>query len=378
MTLTMCYDPGTSLTKILYEEQSLPDDSRRLKYLTMLPELLSLSTTSRKKLPTHSGLGRPQDNAWVQLSEDGDCYAVGRTAINHRATVSVKPLKHTILIPKLLAAVGAIAEIEELGNEFPLDLALLIPYGELGNEAKIEQELVESLSCFYFREQQMKVKLETLNCTSEGTGCVLDYIRRQGIQDFREKTIAFLMLGYRNTSLLLFRSGTLDKKASSTTELGFFNFIDEFRSLIPSKSREQIQSALWNRKDESSVFVDLSEQVRMDPDEISASFRSALSDYWGLLESWMREVLPPVQQLDFLIGCGGTAHFLSSRLEKFMGDKFSLFDESSRDLLSALKFNLKQLKQFEKQKLSARFVDCWGFYVNFAEYPVEPERVRTV
>jgi len=373
LTLTVCYDPGTSLTKILYErDPSSQESARQVKYMTIAPEVISLPVGSAANLPGSSGLGKPQDNAWVQLTPDSNCYAVGRVARDYSATVSLNQLKHASLIPKVLAAVGAIAELEKLGNNFPIDFSLLMPYGELANRKEVEEQLREALSSFYFREQPMKVQMQHYYCVSEGGGIAVDYARRQGIEQFRNKTIAFLMLGYRNTSLLLFRAGTLERKTSSTTTLGFANLIDKFRDYIPSISREQVQEAIWSSHNKTvEVFDDLANLLNLDPASIEASFQLAASEYWQLLKDWLEETIPSTRQLDSIVSCGGTSDFLSQELKEYLGTKLEVVEESQRHLLQALQLDLTKAKKFEEQKLAVRFADCWGIYVKFAAFPIE-------
>lgn len=370
------YEKAPTLSK---ESDSSSSQGRQVKHMTIAPEVILLPAESKKKLPSRAGLGKPQDNAWVQLSQDGDCYAVGRTAIDYSATVSINQLKHVSLIPKILAAVGAIAEFEEFGNNFPINLSLLMPYGELGNEAEIENKLREALSCFYFREQQMSVQLQRYHCLSEGSGIALNYARRLGFEKFREKTIAFLMLGYRNTSMLLFREGTLSKKVSCTTQLGFIDFLDKFRASVPTISREQVQEILWlNQNSFEATSEKLSKRLHLTSDSILSSFRSSLAEYWQLLEVWLSEVLLSTEQLDCLVSCGGTVDFISQQLKEYFGKNLDGFKESEKDLFSALQLNLEQVKKFDNQNLAVRFADCWGAYIQFAAYPIEELSKRPV
>ena len=58
--LKLVVDPGTSLSKILYVV-----DSGTVKWMTMGAEYLTLPTESAKSLPIDSGMGQPEDNAWV-------------------------------------------------------------------------------------------------------------------------------------------------------------------------------------------------------------------------------------------------------------------------------------------------------------------------
>ena len=109
--IKLVVDPGTSVSKILYVV-----DEGTVKWMTMGAEYLDLPSESAKSLPIDSGMGQPEDNAWVRLSKSGECHAVGFVASNYRATVSIKKLKHESLPFKILAAVGAIASREKLGN----------------------------------------------------------------------------------------------------------------------------------------------------------------------------------------------------------------------------------------------------------------------
>ena len=58
--IKLVVDPGTSLSKILYVV-----DSGTVKWMTMGAEYLTLPTESAKSLPIDSGMGQPEDNAWV-------------------------------------------------------------------------------------------------------------------------------------------------------------------------------------------------------------------------------------------------------------------------------------------------------------------------
>ena len=235
--LTVCYDPGTSVSKILYQL-----DSSQVKHLTMEPEVFCVPVAT--SLPTTSDFGRPSDCAWVQLTQDETCYAVGRLARNYRATVSIKRLKYESLVPKVLAALGAIATVENLPQKFNLDLALLLPLGEYANRDELERLLKEALKGFNFQSRPYKVNLGLYKCCAEGFGLALSYIKEKGLKQFQNSTLAYLMFGYRNTSILVFKNGTLVTTQSNTTQLGFYDLIDKMTAKISGLSREEVQAAI--------------------------------------------------------------------------------------------------------------------------------------
>ncbi len=47
-------------------------------------EYLSLPSESAESLPIDTGMGQPEDNAWVRLTSSDECHAVGFVASNYR------------------------------------------------------------------------------------------------------------------------------------------------------------------------------------------------------------------------------------------------------------------------------------------------------
>ena len=70
--LKLVFDPGTSLSKILYIV-----NEGVAKWMTMGAEYLILPSESAEELPIGNGMGKPEDNAWVRLAKKSECHAVG-------------------------------------------------------------------------------------------------------------------------------------------------------------------------------------------------------------------------------------------------------------------------------------------------------------
>ena len=386
--LLVCYDPGTSLSKILYRM-----DSESVRYLTMQPETVALPAASVSTLPSSLGSGKPEDNAWVRLNSEGECFAVGRMARDYRASVSLKRLKYESLIPKILAALGAIAVKENTSKRLSLDLALLIPFGEYANRDSLEVELRQALEGFYFRERSFNIRLKRYECVAEAGGIVFSTIRRDGLECFQNQTLAYLMFGYRNTSLLLFRNGTLCRNESSTTQLGFYDFIDKVAAKVSGLSRDEIQGAIatlregYHNREQARrdyrqatriVVEDLVKST--DPSkadrekrDLEEAIETATAEYWQILTHWLHERLPPLRQLDGAICCGGASELLQERISSYFEGKIAHWqtDWEEKQLLTALQLDEYQKAEFEKQNLALRFADVWGLFAHFSGYEVE-------
>ena len=394
--LLVCYDPGTSLSKILYRV-----GRGKIKYMTMEAPLLKLPPSSANSLPTSSGLGKPEDNAWVRLVADGVVYVIGRLAKEYRASVRIKKLKYESLVPKILAAVAAIAIAEGLKLEFDLNLAVLLPFGEYGNQKELEADFREAIKSFWFQGVRYQVNLKDYCCRVEGYGIVTNHLKAQGKEQFQRQTMAYLMFGYRNTSLLLFRKGTLSSGESSTTQLGFHNMSDWIAAKSPGLSRDEVLCAIYTlelgfynpkkamRDCRQVTEISVDDLVKStDPDKvaaekevISAAILTAMGEYWGLLENWLDEVLPPLRQLDGVVCCGGTLEFFKDKIPEYFSRlnpslKLSLTETSQRELVAALNLEQYGQKAFKEQNLALRFADVWGLFVQFAGFEPKKESAK--
>ncbi len=383
--VNLVLDLGTSVGKYLYQLLN-----GRIKHLIMSSESIKLNGVPNNSC---NSFGSPEDNAWVRLAENGSIYAVGRLAKEYRATPSIKKLKYSVMVPKILAAVGAIATKEKLKERLNLDLAVLLPFSEYSNRHDLEKSLKSALKSFWFTEQRYQVNLREYRCYPEGFGIALENLRLIGLDKFQSTSFVILMFGYRNTSMLLFRNGSFSNAESSTTQLGFYDLIDKVTSKVSGISREEVQDAIVtvtekyidyekaNRSKRVVTKIALDDLIKSTTDEAKKAEREALNqalsqglkDYWELIDNWLHEVLPPRRQLDGLFYCGGGAVFLETQLrEYFQGSNLKVSSTSwcEQDLMSALALDEHKLASFREQNLALRFADVWGLFVNFAGYEV--------
>jgi hypothetical protein len=386
-TIYIYYDAGSSLTKVLYRI----GNRGKLRFLTMEAESIDLPPSVASILPNDCPTSKISDNAWVRLSSDGDCYLVGRLALDYKVSVSISKLKRESLVPKILAAVGAIVKDEKLPPTLNLELYVLLPFNEYSSRGELESSLKEAIANFWFQNNNYKVNLLKYNCYVEGFGIAGSQILANGIERFQSQRLVYLMFGYRNTSLLFFQNGKLSQTDSCSTKLGFYNFCDFITKKIPGVSREQIQSAIrtrtegfYNRDTVSRdyrqvtevVIEDLittldSSLVEKERKAIGTAIEFATVQYWSMLRIWLDEALFPLKNLDELVYCGGASEFLSDRLSEYIKSKNKALPlkrtKAIEDsLLIAVELDSYQQKAWQQQNLGVRFADVWGLYQYFS------------
>ncbi|MEM9506783.1 MAG: ParM/StbA family protein [Cyanobacteria bacterium P01_E01_bin.35] len=386
--LTIVCDHGTSLTKVLYRVGR----NGQPKHLTMDAQLLKLDANVIENLQQTSRLGKPEHNAWLQI-DSNSCYLVGRLAREYRASTSIKSLKYESIVPKILSVVGAIAVKEKLSDQIKLDLALLLPLGESSNNSELEKELAESIREFKFQGNTIRVDLQRYRCQPEGYGIASNLLKRCSLETVQAQTFAVLMFGYRNTSLLLFKNGTLSFDGSETTNLGFYNKCDRIIKKTSGLTREDIQSAIYTCKEnvinhttalgeerlttkivvEELVKSRDKQRAEVEKSRIETAINNSSREYWQLLAGWLDEALPSQRQLDKLIYTGGTSGFFRQELNDYLSGKYSDMEVSSTETMERellLELNLSKIgsNRFKQQQLPLRFADAWGLFVDFARY----------
>jgi hypothetical protein len=387
-TLSLYYDPGTSLSKILYRI----GNRGKLKFLTMEAETLDLPASSASTLPKECFAGKNSDRAWVRLSSNGDCHLIGRLALDYQASISIKKLKCKFLVPKILAAVAAIASDEKLPSTLNLELSVLLPFNEYNSRSELELDLSKAIKNFWFRDCNYQVNLIKYNSYIEGFGIACAQTIAIGMEQFRSQRLVYLMFGYRNTSLLFSRNGNLFQSESCSTKLGFYKSIDFTANKLSGLSREEIQSAIrtrtegfYNPNTASREYKQVTEividdlittsdpsKIEREKEAIISAIEVAIEEYWLLLENWLDEALPPLSNLDGLTYCGGASEFLADRLSEYFKSKNKSLSLKPTEAISdslelALELNSYQQKLWEKQNLGVRFADIWGLYQYFSD-----------
>ncbi|MEL7316333.1 MAG: hypothetical protein AAFN08_15530, partial [Cyanobacteria bacterium J06559_3] len=166
--------------------------------------------------------GRPQDHGWLEV--DNDVVMVGEAAKAFLDSNSLSANKAETAAYKLAAALGVVAEIEQLPSRYEATLWLALPLAEINTRQGIAAKLTHLCQQgFTFRGKSQQVAL-TLKCFPEGFGLYLNrkqQLARMG-QAIDQRRTSIVMMGHRNLSILGFEHGSLNLARSASDGPGFW------------------------------------------------------------------------------------------------------------------------------------------------------------
>jgi hypothetical protein len=371
--LIVSFDPGASLTKIVYE---LATEGKPY-LMTMEPEMLKLPQSSIDAyMSSRKGLesSKPVDEAWVSCAVDGDtqCTVVGFLARQFSASARLDKLKYETSIDKALAVIGAIAQHNKLPNRFSLSLTSLLPYGEYQNRQAFEEQLRVALKDFKFRGQRLRVKLERFECLPEGAGLAMIRQRQNGKEWFNAQTIAVLMFGHRNTSLLLFERGKMT--AGYTNGLGFHQMVKRVIERTSGQDATTLTAAIYaagsditadNQAIRALVKSRDAKNIDYELKMIVNAIATAKSEYWSRLYDWLESTLPAVNEV---ILSGGAALYLEQELQDCFEEITTYWGNDLQQQVQAALKNAKNDDHHtfrEQETLSFRLIDAFGLFMRF-------------
>ena len=371
--LIVSFDPGASLTKIVYE---LATEGQPC-LMTMEPEMLKLPQSSIDAyMSSRKGLesSEPVDEAWVSCAVDGDtqCTVVGFLARQFSASARLDKLKYETSIDKALAVIGAIAQHNKLPNRFSLSLTSLLPYGEYQNRQAFEEQLRVALKDFKFRGQRLRVKLERFECLPEGAGLAMIRQRQNGKEWFNAQTIAVLMFGHRNTSLLLFERGKMT--AGYTNGLGFHQMVKRVIERTSGQDATTLTAAIYaagsditadNQAIRALVKSRDAKNIDYELKMIVNAIATAKSEYWSRLYDWLESTLPAVNEV---ILSGGAALYLEQELQDCFEEITTYWGNDLQQQVQETFKNAKNDYHYtfrEQETLSFRLIDAFGLFMRF-------------
>ena len=376
-TLTLVIDPGTSCTKSIY----LKGRRGKPKY----------SIASSVICPTAIASGA--EETYIKLPDDEQYYLVGNSAVQAKVQSSIRQLKSESLIPKTLGIIGQIAKDESLPNQFKLKLTLLLPMSETNDQEFVQSELSKALQDFSYSGVSYQIKASSIGFRPEGSGVYSYLSRTMSADTIKNQTCAYLMFGYRNTSLLLIENGRLNQRNSHSTDLGFYNYLDLVAEYSSGLYRHDIQKAIVSEaiygvgENCQQVVRGFTSQIRIEDlirstntkyqererAAISAAIERADGEYWQLLSRWLLEMLPPLGQLDRVIYCGGSTSFIETPIQQFFQNwNGELLNTDAMSIQMLEQLNLSPIVQskFVEQYLPIRLADAWGEFVKLANIKV--------
>ena len=371
--ITLTFDPGSSLSKVIYH---LLDGRPRL--LLMEPEVIELSMSSiDAHLKTRGNLAitRPEDDVWLQCGTSDQCQVVGYLARQFLAAVRMNEVKYERALYKVLAAVGAIAQQTDLPRKFSVAISALLPYSEYQNAQRLQQLLKQHLKNYSFRGERFQIKLEAFECRPEGGGLAMARVMQNGPEWFQQQTLAVLMFGHRNTSLLLFERGKL--AIGNTTNLGFHQLVDKVLQRTSGQSADSLTSAIYiignqlvadNAQVQQLVKTRSPTEQKLEREQIITAILTAREEYWSRLQDWLDTVLPNVTEV---IISGGAALYLHDELETYFSRTPTYWGTDLQRRLQELLGLDYRSNRPDAEALSFRLVDAFGMYCDFVEQLAE-------
>ncbi|MBE9053751.1 ParM/StbA family protein [Nostocales cyanobacterium LEGE 11386] len=304
--LVLTCDLGGSQTKAI--AQVYPDGVPIV--LAMSPEVADVGKGSIERLKQQS------NTTWVGLGEE--YYVLGELAKSMFAgTAALRDLKYQYATPKIIGMLWLACRKFNFNAPNEVFLQLLLPPGEINDGEQLAIELAQVLKKGVETPTgKLKCKLRHFDISPEGSG-IMAY-RRRGLQDeYFQKNIGMLMLGYRNASFYLSVQGSPGK--SETSDLGMSWMVRQFverTSVGLSKDDSRLISALIAANQGNfQPFRPLSRKTTEQEKQLDLKlFEQVLpvvrDEYCRALLRWMRNMAA----LDEVLVCGGTAEFVKQEL----------------------------------------------------------------
>lgn len=321
-------DLGSSATKGVYWSGG------KFHWLWMLPQCNLMSSMQIQRLRSDLEEAKPESSAFVQLGEK--VYSVGALARAFSGDSGIVLPKKERAVYKVLAAIGVMALHEGVGEEFELDLGVVLPLAEYWQDReKLVAAINEATASFGFRGRSLKVHLGTVQMRPEGVGL---YIGRR-IQLLKEdvdvttKVITVLMFGHRNLSILTFDKGSPPTESNSSSQgPGFVEYLKQVAAECSFVAPDDpaLLEAILSGADQMRV------QGRSEVFPIKAAKALALEYYLQKVGDFLIQYLPSVNG-ELLIS-GGAAYQMREQLTKWFKD---------RSMLSSVIWSDALVKEFE-------------------------------
>jgi hypothetical protein len=378
--LTIAADFGASLGRAIY---STPSGCGKPELMLLDPQVVGVPAKSLENYEKYKiGQASPEDSAWVKLGEAH--FAVGFLAKkNFHAVHCLESLKVDSAIPQALSIVGSAAQKKDLPSQFSLSLGILLPWNEFRDREKFQSQMAEALADYTFRGQQLSVQLESFTALPEGGGIFargrVPEKPGQKLRNPKELTLAVIMLGYRNASILVIEKGELTRGA--TGDLGFARMVEKIQTFTSGQRADVLVSAicqargkLGRRVLETLVRSQRTELRHTEVEEIAEAIADARAEYVALLRNWLVQHLPSQTRIDEFIISGGTARYLK-------GDLTELLRGFGGSLNWCTSLEERILKTFgetvSNHCLESRLADVYGLFYKLHNRPLPRLRETT-
>lgn len=327
VTIRVAFDPGSSLTKVIYSVEHEPP-----KLLTMASETLALQDELfQKKMHSRGAVGvvSGTNDAYLKYRKrDSAVYVVGQLASQFSAEVDLSRSKYEQGVPKFLAAIGAIIEQEECFSDEPIEVlsVALLPYGEFVSQDDFVSQLEKFGKRYYFRGIKISLSFPRMSVMPEGTGFFTQLVSERGAQWLEKReAVCVLMIGHRNASFLTFRHGLLDRHQSGTSDWGFVRLVDRAVEYSSGQNRQRLTRDIYELGDavgaNHPIVKSLTRtkedcNIEREAQQLAEAVSLAREEYWQSLCQWLSNIVP--RRVNSLIIAGGGAFYLRSEISDYL------------------------------------------------------------
>ena len=327
--IILSFDPGSSLTKVIYQIDR-GDGVGRKQYLQLMePSVLKIPLT-RVEVYQKASMSMPlADRLWVQSScqDEYEVAAVGFLAqqLQLGSGERYQELKYEAALYKLLAVIGLIVIVHQLTQPVYVSVSCVLPYSEYGNREQLRSLLSQNMRSFQLLDTSIESILEHWECFPESFGMLH---LAQAKRDSPDQVVS-LMFGHRNISCLVFCRGMLVEQSSQSTDLGFRQLVESVAQRASIQDRPLLMQVLYKleRLGKSiSAEEPLIQRLCQSRDStnrvteshfIATAIEQCVEEYWCLVRSWLSSQVP--LNIDQVVIAGGAAYYL----QRYLGQHFS-------------------------------------------------------
>ncbi|MEG4990187.1 hypothetical protein QUB08_31325 [Microcoleus sp. BR0-C5] len=309
----------------------------------------------------------PENIAWVAIGNE--CRAVGYLAASQfNAHIGLAGLKYSSALYKALAALWVVSRKLDLGSQFSAAISVFLPPGEFNDSKQFFELLSQYSASFETPTGKLSVTLDKTQALQEGGGIALIHNSNLG-SAFKQRVTAFVMVGFRNASVIVSARGAVGK--GKTSDLGMVRLVDLVQERTSNYDASRLALSIaqagvsYNRPYFYRIARNREETAKdREVDQLIEAVKLSRFDYARMLSHWINEVLPP--DLDEIVFCGGTSEYMKPELR----NQFSNYSLSWHAGITVP-------KTLDPDGLGCRIADVYGLFSYF-KFQFEILRQRSV
>ncbi|MEO1396248.1 MAG: hypothetical protein AAFV90_25410 [Cyanobacteria bacterium J06634_5] len=354
-TIHLAGDIGASASKFFYRVQ--PGQT-----VPLWMDAAVANGLTDAALPSLNAGGRPQDSTWLQLNDE--IVLVGESAKAFLETTSISANKSEKAAYKIAAALGVIAELEQLPSQYQAFVWLPLPLTEIRTREQIAHKLNDICEQgFVCREKRQQVQL-ILKFFPEGFGLYLNRKQQLDIINcaINQRRTLILMMGHRNLSILCFEGGSLRAGRSNSDGPGFWPAFEKAtRSAgVPPTDYTALMLALTTGRSQQIS------QAQASVADFGPQATFVRQTYWQSVSIYLQDNL--LGQLtdgavDVVLSGGGSSILRTEITDYFsslgLSDRL-IFADTMQPQLTDVVSQLPEAAQ--NSSIPLRMADCYGLF----------------